>query len=100
MDEATANVDPGTDEIIQKTVRAKFSQCTVIIIAHRLNTIIDCDRIIVMDGGQMMEMGEPYILLNKPNGMFTGMLASTGKANEEKLRAQAKQAYEAKRSAH
>lgn len=98
MDEATANVDPGTDEIIQNIVRTKFSTCTVIIIAHRLNTIIDCDRIIVMNNGKMVEIDEPYILMNKPNGVFSGMVAALGLATKERLTALAKQSYEAKRN--
>ncbi|CAG2108935.1 unnamed protein product [Medioppia subpectinata] len=71
LDEATANVDHKTDSLIQNTIRHKFNDCTVITIAHRLNTIIDSDRVIVLDAGEMAEMGVPYELLANSEGVFT-----------------------------
>nr|XP_003705867.1 PREDICTED: probable multidrug resistance-associated protein lethal(2)03659 isoform X1 [Megachile rotundata]XP_012146728.1 PREDICTED: probable multidrug resistance-associated protein lethal(2)03659 isoform X1 [Megachile rotundata]XP_012146729.1 PREDICTED: probable multidrug resistance-associated protein lethal(2)03659 isoform X2 [Megachile rotundata]XP_012146730.1 PREDICTED: probable multidrug resistance-associated protein lethal(2)03659 isoform X1 [Megachile rotundata] len=77
LDEATANVDSQTDSMIQKTVRKKFKHCTVFTIAHRLNTIMDSDKILVMDQGNLMEFDHPYILLQK-KGYFYNMVQQTG----------------------
>lgn len=63
LDEATANVDLETDNMIQQKLRELFSGCTVLIIAHRLATIIDCDRILVMSEGRAGEFAHPYRLL-------------------------------------
>ncbi|XP_016365866.1 multidrug resistance-associated protein 4-like [Sinocyclocheilus rhinocerous] len=93
IDEATANVDPRTDELIQKTIRAKFKECTVLTIAHRLNTIIDSDRILVLDAGRIHEYDAPHVLLQNQNGIFYKMVQQTGKAEAASLLQTAKQAY-------
>ncbi|XP_076231417.1 putative multidrug resistance-associated protein lethal(2)03659 isoform X2 [Calliopsis andreniformis] len=79
LDEATANVDPQTDSLIQKTVRKKFMDCTVFTIAHRLNTIMDSDKILVMDQGHLVEFDHPFVLLQK-RGYFYKMVQQTGAA--------------------
>uniref|UniRef100_A0A3P9CNU7 Cystic fibrosis transmembrane conductance regulator n=1 Tax=Maylandia zebra TaxID=106582 RepID=A0A3P9CNU7_9CICH len=79
IDEATANVDPRTDELIQKTIRDKFRECTVLTIAHRLNTIVDSDRILVLDAGKIHAYDEPYTLLQDPTNFFYKMVQQTGK---------------------
>lgn len=88
LDEATANVDQETDTQIQKTIKGKFSElsCTVITVAHRLNTIIDMDKVLVMDAGRVVEFGEPYILLTeKTGGYFHSMVKQTGTDFERML---------------
>ncbi|KAJ2884104.1 Multidrug resistance-associated protein 1 [Coemansia aciculifera] len=65
LDEATANVDLETDKSVQELIRKEFGNCTVLTIAHRLETIMNSDRIIVMDKGTIAEMGTPQELLNK-----------------------------------
>uniref|UniRef100_A0A8C3ILS1 Multidrug resistance-associated protein 4 n=1 Tax=Chrysemys picta bellii TaxID=8478 RepID=A0A8C3ILS1_CHRPI len=91
IDEATANVDARTDELIQKTIREKFAQCTVLTIAHRLNTIIDSDRIMVLDAGRLKEYNEPYILLQEKESLFYKMVQQVGKAEAAALIETAKQ---------
>ncbi|XP_046428414.1 ATP-binding cassette sub-family C member 4-like [Neodiprion fabricii] len=94
LDEATANVDRSTDALIQTTIRKRFANCTVLTIAHRLNTIMDSDRVLVMAGGNIMEFGHPHLLLQNPDGHFSRMLQQTGKAMAEKLSRIAESAYQ------
>ncbi|KAF3857402.1 hypothetical protein F7725_009261 [Dissostichus mawsoni] len=85
IDEATANVDPGTDELIQKTIRDKFRECTVLTIAHRLNTIIDSDRIMVLDSGTIQELDRPFNLLQNKDGALYKMTQQMGRAEAAAL---------------
>lgn len=94
LDEATANVDQETDAQIQKTIKGKFSDCTVITVAHRLNTIIDMDKVLVMDAGRVVEFDEPYILLTaKAGGYFDSMVKQTGADFERMLFGMAEQSH-------
>lgn len=63
MDEATANIDSKTDELIQKVIMNEVSNSTILTIAHRLNTIIGYDRVIVLNEGEIIESGSPKELL-------------------------------------
>uniref|UniRef100_A0A3B4GQL7 Multidrug resistance-associated protein 4-like n=1 Tax=Pundamilia nyererei TaxID=303518 RepID=A0A3B4GQL7_9CICH len=85
IDEATANVDPRTDELIQKTIREKFRDCTVLTIAHRLNTIIDSDRILVLDSGTIQELDCPFTLLQNKEGALYKMVQEMGQAEAAAL---------------
>uniref|UniRef100_A0A1Y1K6E3 Uncharacterized protein n=1 Tax=Photinus pyralis TaxID=7054 RepID=A0A1Y1K6E3_PHOPY len=85
LDEATANVDLKTDEIIQETIRTKFSCCTVITIAHRLNTVIDSDKILVLDSGVAVEFDHPYVLLQNKDGAFYNLVQQTEKVMADAL---------------
>ncbi|KAI4466038.1 atp-binding cassette sub-family c [Holotrichia oblita] len=94
LDEATANVDPQTDALIQKTIRQKFADCTVLTVAHRLNTIMDSDKVLVMDAGTMVEFDHPHTLLQDPNSRFFHMIAETGKNEKHQLENIARHSFE------
>ena len=89
LDEATASVDVHTDALIQETVRREFKDCTVIAIAHRLQTVVDADNVLVMDAGQAAEFGPADDLLRDGGGIFGAMVRETGAASERALRAAA-----------
>lgn len=78
LDEATAAVDMETDSLIQKTIRDSFSDCTILTIAHRLNTILDSDRILVLDKGLVAEFDTPKNLLSNTKTIFYSMAKAAG----------------------
>uniref|UniRef100_A0A8D0A4J0 ATP-binding cassette, sub-family C (CFTR/MRP), member 3 n=1 Tax=Sander lucioperca TaxID=283035 RepID=A0A8D0A4J0_SANLU len=77
LDEATAAIDLETDDLIQSTIRTQFEDCTVFTIAHRLNTIMDYTRVLVLDKGQVAEFDTPANLLSQ-RGIFYGMAKDAG----------------------
>lgn len=83
LDEATASVDVETDRVVQETIRKNFSERTIITIAHRINTIMDNDRILVLDYGEIREFDTPQKLLDT-KGMFYGLYNASKKANDKK----------------
>lgn len=73
LDEATSAVDEATDDILHQILKSPFSKCTVIVIAHRLSTVIDFDKLLVLDGGRIVESGRP-IDLSRQSGPFRELL--------------------------
>ena len=80
MDEATASLDNETDAFLQSMIRKQFSTCTTLTIAHRLNTIMDADRVCVMDAGVVAEYDTPCNLLHRES-MFKGMVLAANDPN-------------------
>ncbi|KAF9165068.1 hypothetical protein DFQ26_000661 [Actinomortierella ambigua] len=78
LDEATSAVDLQTDLLIQDTIKKNFAHCTVLMIAHRLNTIIDCDKILVMEDGRVVEFDRPAKLIQQEKGYFHALVKQSG----------------------
>ncbi|KAF9932487.1 hypothetical protein FBU30_008060 [Linnemannia zychae] len=78
LDEATAAVDVETDELIQQTIREEFSDKTILIIAHRIKTVMDTDKILVLEKGMVEEFGAPQELLRNHNGLFYQLAKQAG----------------------
>jgi ATP-binding cassette subfamily C (CFTR/MRP) protein 1 len=78
LDEATAAIDLETDDLIQATIRSEFFDCTVLTIAHRLNTILDSSRVLVLDAGKIAEFDSPHALLQNNQSLFYGMAKEAG----------------------
>jgi ATP-binding cassette subfamily C (CFTR/MRP) protein 1 len=81
LDEATSSVDAKTDEMMQRLIRRKFATHTIIAVAHRLETIMDFDRVAVLDGGRLLEFDNPYALLERDGSAF-GKLYDAAMARE------------------
>ncbi|GAB2209738.1 hypothetical protein Droror1_Dr00026961 [Drosera rotundifolia] len=75
LDEATASIDNVTDAIIQRTIRREFADCTVITVAHRIPTIIDCTMVLAISDGKVVEFDQPMKLMNMGNSLFAQLVA-------------------------
>ena len=82
LDEATANVDVETDALIQRTLRLKLRRSTVLSVAHRLNTIIASDLVIVLQEGRLEQFGKPSELIDEHESVFRSMVEATGQADQ------------------
>lgn len=80
--------------MIQRTIREKFHDSTVITIAHRLHTVIDSDRILVMDAGATVEFDAPYLLMQNKNSIFSKMVEALGSQEYDRLFKIAKEKYD------
>eukprot|EP00741_Cyanophora_paradoxa_P010538 tig00000158_g10189.t1 len=100
LDEATAAMDLETDAKIQQAIQREFVDSTVLTIAHRLDTIITSDKILVMDAGKVAEFDNPVTLLNNPESSFYKLCANVGHAGAEALRAQAIEYHRSKAATH
>jgi ATP-binding cassette subfamily C (CFTR/MRP) protein 12 len=106
LDEATSSLDAASDALVQRTLREHMRGCTILVVAHRLETIADCDRVLVMDGGVVAEFDAPAALLGLaprleapregPGGAFKALVEATGAGVSAEIAETARAAYLAK----
>jgi len=90
LDEATSSIDFATDSKIQTTIREEFNDSLLLTVAHRLRTVVDYDRLIVLDKGEIAEFDTPLNLINKKDGIFRNMCLKSGTFGELEAEAKAK----------
>jgi len=93
MDEATASVDAAADDRIAEILKNSFKDTTVLAIAHRLASIADYDRVLVLDQGRIAECDHPYKLLQNEDSMFSNLVEATGSLQAEEIKRIAFEAY-------
>ena len=76
-DEATSSCDAATDALMQAAMRRAFADATVLTVAHRIGTVLACDRVLVMHGGKAAELDAPGALATRPGGIFAALLAES-----------------------
>ncbi|CAN7940595.1 unnamed protein product, partial [Ixodes hexagonus] len=86
LDEATSQMDGDTDQLIQSTLRTAFAHCTQLTIAHRIHTILDYDKVLVMAEGRILEYGSMQELLSNPSSLFKQMAEETLSKHESEER--------------
>ena len=82
LDEATSAVDMATDALIQRSIREEFANTTLLVVAHRLSTVADFDKILVLESGKEKEYDSPKALMQVDGGIFKGMVAQSGEKEE------------------
>lgn len=93
MDEATASVDVVTEEKISQILKESFKNSTVIAIAHRLKSIADFDRVLILDEGLVIEYDVPHLLLKNSESMFSKLVEATGAAQADDIKQMAQKSY-------
>ena len=93
MDEATSNIDAKTVQLVHDSIHHSFVGCTILTIAHRLGPVIEYDRVLVLDQGQIKEFDKPWLLLLNPSSLFSSLVEETGEATAAFLKEKALQKY-------
>ena len=93
IDEATANVDMRTDALVQQAIRSHLSDCSVLTIAHRIETIIDSDRIVVLERGKIIETDAPFLMLERGTSYLSLLLSQFDPSTEQQLRNAARMSF-------